>query len=102
MRRNHQMKIKVLNTEDAFDPSASCSPEEYNASLTAFECQCRQALLKDYPDAEIEFFRSVEDYEAPTGGVEIEGVDDYHECEAVEAEVLRIIGDIYDTGTFWE
>jgi hypothetical protein len=93
------MTIKFLNTPDGFDPSESCTPEQYSASLDSYEAELEAAIRKDYPDAEVEFFRSSDHPDAPAGGCQITGTD--FDPGDIQGDCERIAGLVFETGNFW-
>ena len=88
------MKITIRHTQASIDPSAEYSDEQFEEVREALENEYSAALLKRFPDAEIEFEVSDDAHAL--------AVSDYDEVSiGIETEVQRILELVFETGLFW-
>jgi hypothetical protein len=92
------MKIKLMTDRATFDQSATCTDLQLDASLDGYESTVRTMILRAYPDADIEHYRSIREYGAPSGSVSVDG-----SCHTVQSmDIQAICEDVYATGQFWD
>jgi hypothetical protein len=84
------MQIKITHYGDSIDPNASYDEETFNAVVGDLEKRYTDALLRQYPQADIQFAWS-------------DRVGDGIECsDPDEIDTVRdIVGLVYETGLFW-
>jgi hypothetical protein len=91
------MKIKLMTDRATFDQSATCTDIQLDASLDSYESTVRTMILRAYPDADIEHYRSIREYGAPSGSVSVDQGD-----TELEMDIQTICEDVYATGQFWD
>lgn len=84
------MKITISHDPSSIDPSAIYSDELYAEVQERLEREYTAALLKAYPEAEVEFGNDT------TYGIKITNADD-----DVRYDVQVICEDVFETGLFW-
>ena len=93
-KKNKIMKITIRHTQASIDPSATYSDEQFPEVREALENEYSAALLKRFPDAEIEFEVSDDAHAL--------AVSDYDDADGdLEIEVQRILELVFETGSFW-
>ena len=90
------MKITIRHDQNSIDPAATISDDQFPNVLAALETQYREAILAEYPDADIEFEES-----SDTNSIVVQtsGLDDPSE---IEDRIQRITETVYEAGLFWE
>lgn len=89
------MKITISHTQSSIDPSATYSDDQFAEVLKSIEAEYENAILSEYPDAEIEFRNEDTTYSVR---VTRTGMED---PSKIEDDVQRIVEDVYATGNFW-
>lgn len=90
------MKITISHDISSIDPSATYSDEQFVEVLEALESEYENAILAEYPEAEIHFQDSSDTYSIR---VTTTGLDDPSE---IEHNVQSICESVFETGNFWE
>lgn len=96
---NHKMKIQIRTTADSLDPSAICTPEQANQSLSNYCAEINQEIAKIYPNAEVMHLD-----EDSYWGIRVTGVpfnEERDEQAEIEGEIFRICEKVLETGNFW-
>jgi len=88
--QQNNMQIKITHYGDSIDPNASYDEETFNAVVSDLEKRYTDALLRQYPQADIQFAWS----DRCGDGIECSDPD--------EIDTVRdIVGLVYETGLFW-
>jgi len=89
------MKITISHDQETIDPSATCSEEQFNEVKASLEAEYTAAILKEYPDADIDCSGTDSTYSIRVSGT---GVEDPSE---IENEIQLICELVFETGNFW-
>lgn len=93
------MKITITHDQSTIDPSGTYSDEDFQLVLAAYEKEIKQELLKNCPDAEIEFVNGNNSY-----CVRVDPGSQWADpgvLFGMEDALTHIISDVYATGNFW-
>ena len=91
------MKITIRHAQSSIDPSGTIPDNRFPGVLAALESAYEDAILREYPGAEIEFEES-----SDTNEIVLRGIDDGKEYESILNSLNIIVGTVYETGNFWE
>ena len=89
-----KMKITVSHTINDVDPNETYPESQQDAVMDSLESEYKKALLKDYPEAVVEFWRINCTY-----SVKIADVDD--PLGRIAEEVGETLSDVWDRQDFW-
>jgi len=93
--RNTKMKITIRHDQSSIDPSATYSEEQFTEVKESLENEYTNAILTEYPDAEIQFEDSTD---TNCLVVKDTGLDD---PSKIEDNIQRICETVFETGLFW-
>lgn len=89
------MKITIRHDQSSIDPSATYTDEQFAQVKKSLEREYTNAIIAEYPDAEIEFEDS-----ADTKFIVVKTIDlDDH--SEIEDNIQRITETVFETGIFW-
>ena len=86
------MKITISHDASSIDPTATCGEEQFARVKAALEAEYGAAILKNYPDAEVDF-----DGTDMNCSIRVT-MDDPSE---IRADIQRICEEVFETGMFW-
>ena len=89
------MKITISHDQDSIDPSSTYSDEQFVEVKAALEAEYETAILKGYPDAEVDCSGTDTTYSIR---VTETGMDD---PSGIETDIQRICELVFETGNFW-
>jgi len=89
------MKITISHDASSIDPTATCGEEQFARVKAALEAEYEAAILKEYPDADVD----CGGYDT-TCSIRITGTDIYDPSE-IRADIQRICEEVFETGMFW-
>ena len=87
------MKITIRHDQNSIDSNATYTDEQFPQVKASLEKHYTQAILAEYPDAEIEF-----ETDTHCLVVKDSGLDDPSE---IEDNIQRITETVFETGLFW-
>lgn len=92
------MKLTIRHDQNSIDPSATYTEEQFAEVLAALENQYREAILAEYPDAEIAFEDS-----ADTNWLVIKNsnAESFSEEQQIEDNIQRLTESVFEAGIFW-
>lgn len=85
------MKITIIHNQSVIDPAATVPDDRFPAVLADLERQYKEAILAEFPSAEIEFVPGDDPFQVYVSIAD--GSIEYH--------VQEILEEVYATGTFW-
>lgn len=91
------MKITIRHDQSSIDPSATYADEQFPEVLAALETQYREAILAEYPDADIQF----EDSTDTCLIVENSNAESFEQQQEIEDNIQRILETVFEAGNFW-
>lgn len=89
------MKITIRHDQNSIDPNATYTDQQFPQVKASLEKHYTQAILAEYPEAEIEFEDSTDTY---CLAVKDTGLDDPSE---IHFNIQRITETVFETGLFW-
>ena len=89
------MKITISHDQDSIDTSGTYSDEQFAEVKASLEAEYTAAILKEYPDADIDCSGTDSTYSIRVSGT---GVEDPSE---IEHEIQLICELVFETGNFW-
>ena len=92
---NTKMKITISHDQDTIDPSSTYSDDQFVEVKAALESEYETAILKGYPDAEVDCSGTDTTYSIR---VTETGMDDPSD---IETDIQRICELVFETGNFW-
>jgi len=89
------MKVTISSDQESIDPTATCSEKEFAQVKAALDVEYEAAILKEYPDAEVDCGGYDTTYAIR---VTETGLED---PRALQEDIQRICEEVFETGMFW-
>ena len=91
-----KMKITLWHDQYSLDPNGTVPEEEIDSVMNRVEELYQAALLKEWPEAEVDFRRE----DTLRDSIEVDGVD-WETYDEVVWEASLILSAVYEAGEFW-